>query len=94
MVQQKEGRSGFLAFAAIISLALAFFNLLPIPALDGGRLLGVLIQAIFRLKPEKYFVIEGTINAVFFALLMLLGVYIIFKDLALFRGLPIPFITG
>ncbi|MBP6910107.1 site-2 protease family protein [Patescibacteria group bacterium] len=31
-------------FGGLISLALAFFNLLPIPALDGGRLLGVIIQ--------------------------------------------------
>jgi len=42
----------------MISLALAIFNVLPIPALDGGRLLGVLIQGIARLKPEKYFNIE------------------------------------
>jgi regulator of sigma E protease len=34
----------YLGFAGIISLALAIFNVLPIPALDGGRLLGVLIQ--------------------------------------------------
>ena len=74
----------FVAFAALISLALAIFNLLPIPALDGGRLLGVLIQRIFRLNEEKYFVVESYINFVFFVLLMWLGVYIIFKDLAMF----------
>jgi membrane-associated protease RseP (regulator of RpoE activity) len=37
---------------------LAIFNILPIPALDGGRIIGVLIQKIGNLKPEKYFVIE------------------------------------
>ena len=36
--------SGLLGFIGMISLALALFNVLPIPALDGGRLLGVLIQ--------------------------------------------------
>jgi len=49
------GRAAYLAFAGIISLALAIFNLLPIPALDGGRAIGILIQAIFRIKPEAYF---------------------------------------
>jgi membrane-associated protease RseP (regulator of RpoE activity) len=42
----------------MISLALAIFNVLPIPALDGGRLLGVFIQRGARLKEEKYFNIE------------------------------------
>jgi len=42
----------------MISLALAIFNVLPIPALDGGRLLGILIQCLGKLKPEKYFNIE------------------------------------
>jgi len=40
----------------MISLALAIFNILPIPALDGGRVVGVIIQKVFRIKPEKYFV--------------------------------------
>lgn len=82
----------FLAFAGLISLALALFNILPIPALDGGRLLSVIIQRIWRLQPEKYFTIEGVINFVFFVLLMWLGIYIIFKDLVKFWGIKIPFI--
>jgi regulator of sigma E protease len=48
----------FLVFGGMLSLALAIFNLLPIPALDGGRLLGVIIQKVFGLKPEKYYTIE------------------------------------
>ena len=82
----------FIAFAAMISLALAIFNVLPIPALDGGRLLGVLIQWIGKLKPEKYFTIESYINLIFFVLLMGLGIYIILKDLVRFRQIKIPFI--
>jgi regulator of sigma E protease len=58
MLLESGGRRQFLAFAGLISLALALFNILPIPALDGGRLLGVLIQRILRLKTEKYFTIE------------------------------------
>lgn len=82
----------FLAFAGLISLALALFNVLPIPALDWWRLLSVIIQWIWKLKPEKYFTIEGFINLFFFILLMGLGIYIIFKDLVRFWGVKIPFI--
>ena len=77
-------------FGGLISLALAFFNLLPIPALDGGRLLGVIIQKVFRLRAEKYFAVEGVINMVFFVLLLALGFYIIGLDLVRARGVNIP----
>lgn len=83
----------YLGFAAMISLALAIFNILPIPALDGGRLLSILIQWIGKLKPEKYFTIENYINLVFFVLLMWLGVYIILKDLVRFEVMKIPFLS-
>lgn len=87
-------RAQFLAFGAMISFALAVFNLLPIPALDGGRWLGVIIQTIFfKKKVEKYFTIENYINIVFFVLLMALGVYIILKDLVVAWGVNIPFIS-
>ncbi len=88
---QSGGWKLYLAFAGMISLALAIFNILPIPALDGGRLLGVLIQRIGRLKPEKYFNIEGYINLFFFIALMALGIYILLKDLTHFRDISIPF---
>jgi len=70
----------FLAFAWMVSLALAIFNILPIPALDGWRTLSVIIQRVFRLKKEKYFTIEWYVNTVFFIILMLLGVLIIYND--------------
>ncbi len=81
----------YIAFAGMISLALAIFNMLPIPALDGGRALWVIIQKVSGVKPEKYFNIEWYINMVFFILLMILGIYIILKDLVVFRGINIPF---
>jgi membrane-associated protease RseP (regulator of RpoE activity) len=37
IMYEMGGRMAYLAFAGMISLALAIFNLLPIPALDGGR---------------------------------------------------------
>ena len=81
----------FLWFGAMLSLALAFFNVLPIPALDGGRLLAILIQAIFRIKQENFSKVEGRINVVFFWFLMLMGIVIIFKDLIVWRGVSLPF---
>jgi len=80
-------------FAGMISLALAIFNVLPIPALDWWRILGSLIQRAFKLKPEKYFTIESYINIVFFVLLMWLGIVVLLKDLVRMRHVPIPFIS-
>ncbi len=82
----------FLALFGMISLALAIFNILPIPALDGGRLLGFFIQSWLKLKQEKYFNIEWYINLFFFVLLMVFWVYIMLKDLVRFRDFHIPFI--
>lgn len=92
-ILQEGGRIQFLMFGGMISLALAIFNILPLPALDGGRLLGVLIQSGFRLKKETYFNIESTINMIFFVLLMALGIYIMLKDLVVAWGVKIPFLS-
>ena len=83
----------YLAFAAIISLALAIFNVLPIPALDGGRAVWMILQSIFKIKPEKYFKYEWYVNMFFFYLILLLWVIIIVKDLVVFRWVNIPFVS-
>jgi regulator of sigma E protease len=68
-----------LSFAALISLNLAVINLFPFPALDGGRLLFVGIEAVTRRRiPAKFFQI---INFVGFALLILLMVIITIRDI-------------
>jgi len=90
---QEQDWMAYLWFAWIISLALAIFNILPIPALDGGRILWSLIQRVWRFKAEKYFNIEWYINLVFFILLMWLGIYVLFKDLIVFWWVKIPFIS-
>ncbi len=77
----------YLWFSWIISLALALFNILPIPALDGWRIVSVLIQALWRFSPSKYFVIENYINVFFFVLLMLLWLFIIYKDILMINTL-------
>lgn len=77
----------------MLSLALAFFNILPIPALDGGRFWFVIIQSVFKIKAEKCAIFEGRVNTIFFWAMMLFGVVIIFKDLIVFRGLKLPFFS-
>lgn len=69
-----------LRFVAIISLSLAIFNLLPIPALDGGRLLFVAIEVLRGGKPVPAKV-ENGIHATGFALLILLIAIITYFDI-------------
>jgi len=78
------GFSYLLNFMALLSLNLAVINILPIPALDGGRLLFLLISKIKR-KPiaQKY---EQMAHSIGFLLLMLLVVVITVKDLGHFKG--------
>lgn len=69
---------------AMISANLGYMNLLPIPALDGGRILMTLIRAIFRGKitDEQ----EGMVHAAGMILLLILMVLILFKDtISLFK---------
>ena len=66
-------------FAALIAINLGVFNLLPIPALDGGRIFFLLIEAIRGkpIKPE----IEAKIHTVALILLLALSVFVLFKDI-------------
>ncbi len=68
-----------IAFGAAISAGLAVMNLLPLPALDGGRLIFIAIEKIFR-KPVPRNV-EGIIHFIGFALLMVIGIIFIYKDI-------------
>jgi len=68
----------FLQFVAIISLNLFMFNLLPIPALDGGRLLFILIEAVSRKSLNPKF--EKWVNNIGLALLLTLFVLITIRD--------------
>jgi len=64
----------------VISIGLAVANLLPFPALDGGRLMFVAIEALIgrRVSPRY----EGLAHAVGFAILLALMVYVNFQDFA------------
>lgn len=67
-----------ISFAALISINLAVINLIPFPALDGGRLLFVAIEAIIKrpLNPK----IANTVNAIGFILLLTLMVFVTISD--------------
>lgn len=67
-----------LSFTAIISLNLAVINLLPFPALDGGRIVIVLIESILR-KPLPTKIVNG-MNAIGFAFLVILMVVVTVHD--------------
>jgi regulator of sigma E protease len=71
-----------LLIIAVISLTLAIMNILPIPALDGGRLFTMLFFRLIRkpLSPQK----EELINGIGFAILMTLFVVITFVDIRRF----------
>lgn len=75
----KFGFIYLLSFTALISINLAVINLVPFPALDGGRLLFLLIEKIkgSRIKPK----IANTVNMVGFGLLILLMVIITYNDI-------------
>lgn len=70
--------------AMLLSVNLGILNLLPIPALDGGKLLFLVIELIRgkKISPEK----EGIVHLIGFALLFGLTIFVLFNDIArLFR---------
>ena len=82
----RTGVLPFIGFVAILSLNLALFNLLPIPALDGGRLLFVIIEAFRggrRIAPKR----EALVHLMGFMFLIAVIVVISFNDIGrLIRG--------
>lgn len=79
-VAREGGVASVIVLAAIISLSLAILNILPIPALDGGRILFVAIEWLRRgkrISPQK----EGLIHLIGFATLISLVVFVSYYDI-------------
>lgn len=78
------GLIALLNFTALISLNLAVINLIPFPALDGGRLLFLAIETVkgSPIKPQ----ITNAVNMVGFALLILLMLVVTYSDIARLIG--------
>lgn len=72
------GLSTLLTLAASLSVILGIFNLLPFPALDGGRLAFLLVELVRGrpVDPEK----EGLVHLTGFALLMVLVLFVTYHD--------------
>lgn len=83
--QQSKSYGLFIVIAQMLNIAillsanLGVMNLLPLPALDGGRLVFLFVEAIRRkrIPPEK----EGYVHLVGIALLMMLMVFVMFNDI-------------
>ncbi len=75
----KDKVLNLLSFTAMISINLGLVNLIPFPALDGSKLLLLLVEKIRRkpLNPEK----EAMITMVGFVLLIALMIYVTFNDI-------------
>jgi regulator of sigma E protease len=76
----KAGIHQYLELAALISMILGICNLFPIPALDGGRIIFILLEVARRGKrvPAK---VEGMVHMVGFALLLTFLLVVVYQDI-------------
>ncbi len=75
----ERGLDQILSFAAMLSLSLAAFNILPIPALDGGRILFVLLEAIKGRKINAN--VEQLFHGIGFLALLALMIFVTYFDI-------------
>lgn len=75
----RMGFSYLINFTAILSINLAIINILPIPALDGGRILFLVLEKIKGRPVKKE--LEGTLHYIGFILLMLMVAVVTYKDI-------------
>lgn len=76
---EQSGAYTALTLVGVLSVLLGFFNLLPVPALDGGRLVFLLVEAVRGrpVDPEK----EGLVHLTGFALLMVFVLFVTYHDI-------------
>ena len=77
----QAGFSPLLEFAAIFSICIGIFNLFPLPALDGGRIVFVVLEWLRRGKRVSPR-IEGIVHSIGFVLLIAFLVAITYQDIA------------
>ena len=76
----REGPISFFALMAMVSLNLAIFNLLPIPILDGGTLLMLIIEML--MQREVSMRVKETVFKLGFVFLMMVVVFVIYNDIS------------
>ena len=79
IVVETTGILNYINLMALISISLGVTNLLPIPALDGGKIL-ILIIEIIRRKPMKIET-EAKIQRLGFSILLALSLYVTYNDI-------------
>ena len=85
VITGQAARLGFtylMQFVALISINLVVLNIIPFPALDGGRLLFIVIEKLKGSPVPRR--VENAVNAFGFALLILLMIYVTTKDIVKF----------
>jgi regulator of sigma E protease len=75
----KQGVLSIIAFTGFLSINIGLLNLLPIPALDGGRLVFLGIEAVTRKPLPRR--LENSINNIMFILLLAMFVFVTYKDI-------------
>ena len=77
--QAEQGLEAILYLMAYLSINVGLINLLPFPAFDGGRILFLFIEKIFKKPVSKR--VEGIIHSIGFFLILALLVYVTFNDI-------------
>jgi len=75
----KSGFVSLMSWIGFLSVNLGIVNLLPIPALDGGRIVFIIYEAIAKRKPNQKF--ENSLNTVMFFLLIALLIFVTYNDI-------------
>lgn len=88
----RQGIIPLLQFAAILSINLAVINFLPIPALDGGRVLFLFIEKLRRRAMNQK--IEAAIHNVSFIILIALILLVTMRDLSTYGGVIVGGVRG
>ena len=81
-----------LQFAALLSINLGIINILPFPALDGGRILFIIIEKVRGRPVSKK--IESIVHTTGFALLILLIIFVTYKDISRFSDQILGAVRG
>lgn len=88
----KQGIMPFVQFAAMLSVNLAVINVLPIPALDGGRLVFLVLEKIRRKPMSRK--LEIAVHNVAFILLIVLIIAVTARDLSRYGGMIVGGVKG
>ncbi len=76
----REGPSAFISLMSMVSLNLAIFNLLPIPILDGGVILMLLIEMLMR--RDLSLPVKEAVFKVGFVFIMMIVVFVLYNDIS------------